>query len=102
LVKAGAGNSRVFELRASMMAKDRYDPPTMTISTWRKDMDLIGKFAQALGAPTPLFSATLPIYAAAMSMGHAARDTAAVCAVLQAMAGIERRSKARRGRSARS
>ena len=28
LVKAGAGNSRVFELRGPMMAKDRYDDPT--------------------------------------------------------------------------
>jgi len=99
LVKAGAGSSRVFELRGPMMAKDRYDDPTMTIAVWQKDMDVIGGFAQALGAPTPLFSATLPIYAAAMSTGHAAHDTAAVCAVLEAMAGIKRgRAKARRGK----
>ncbi len=98
LVKAGAANSRVFELRAPMMVKDRYDDPTMTISVWQKDMDVIGGFAQALGAPTPLFTATLPIYAAAMSTGHAGDDTAAVCAVLEAMAGIKRgRAKARRG-----
>ncbi len=97
LVKAGAGNSRVFELRAPMMAKDRYDEPTMTIAVWQKDMDVIGDFAQALGAPTPLFSATLPIYAAAMSTGHAGHDTAAVCAVLEALAGIKRgRAKTRR------
>jgi 3-hydroxyisobutyrate dehydrogenase-like beta-hydroxyacid dehydrogenase len=99
LVKAGAGSSRVFELRGPMMAKDRYDDPTMTIAVWQKDMDVIGGFAQALGAPTPLFSATLPIYAAAMSTGHAAHDTAAVCAVLEAMAGVKRgRAKARRGK----
>jgi 3-hydroxyisobutyrate dehydrogenase-like beta-hydroxyacid dehydrogenase len=98
LVKAGAANSRVFELRAPMMVKDRYDDPTMTIAVWQKDMDVIGGFAQALGAPTPLFTATLPIYAAAMSTGHAGDDTAAVCAVLEAMAGIKRgRAKARRG-----
>jgi 3-hydroxyisobutyrate dehydrogenase-like beta-hydroxyacid dehydrogenase len=104
LVKAGAGSSRVFELRGPMMAKDRYDDPTMTIAVWQKDMDVIGGFAQALGAPTPLFSATLPIYAAAMSTGHAAHDTAAVCAVLEAMAGVERgRAKAgRRKRASRS
>ena len=99
LVKAGAGSSRVFELRGPMMAKDRYDDPTMTIAVWQKDMDVIGGFAEALGAPTPLFSATLPIYAAAMSTGHAAHDTAAVCAVLEAMAGVKRgRAKARRGK----
>ncbi len=99
LVKAGAGNSRVFELRAPMMVQDRYDDPTMRISTWQKDMDVIGGFAQGLGVPTPLFSATLPIYAAAMSTGHATHDTAAVCAVLEAMAGVKRgKAKSRRRR----
>ncbi len=46
LIKIGAGNSRVFELRAPMMVKDRYDDPTMKISVWQKDMDVIGSFAQ--------------------------------------------------------
>jgi L-threonate 2-dehydrogenase len=73
-----------------MMVKGRYDDPTMKISVWQKDMDVIGSFAQTLGVPTPLFSATLPIYAAAMSTGFAEQDTAATCAVLEAMAGLER------------
>ena len=89
-IRAGAGNSRVFELRAPMMVKGRYDRPTMKVSIWQKDMDVISKFAQALGAPTPLFSATMPIYAAALSTGYATQDTAATCAVLEAMAGIRR------------
>jgi len=89
-VRAGAGNSRVFELRAPMMVEGRYDKPTMKVSIWQKDMDVIGSFAQALGAPTLLFSATLPIYAAAQSTGYAMQDTAATCAVLEAMAGIKR------------
>jgi L-threonate 2-dehydrogenase len=96
LVKIGAGNSRVFELRAPMMVKDRYEQATMRMSTWQKDMDVIGSFAQAIGAPTPLFSATLPIYAAAMSMGHGNDDTAAVCAVLESMAGVKRGKAKRR------
>jgi L-threonate 2-dehydrogenase len=95
-IRIGAGNSRVFELRAPMMVKDRYDHPTMKISLWQKDMDVIGSFAQALGAPTPLFSATLPIYAAAMATGHGEEDTAAACAVLEAMAGIKRGETRRR------
>jgi len=98
-IKIGAGNSRVFELRAPMMVRDRYDEPTMKISTWQKDMDVIGGFAQAIGAPTPLFSATLPIYAAAMSTGYALQDTAATCAVLEAMAGLKRgKARGKRGR----
>ncbi len=97
LVKAGAANSRVFELRAPMMVKDRYDDPTMTIALWQKDLAVIGGFARHSGVPTPLFSATLPIYAAALSTGHAAHDTAAVCAVLEAMAGVKRgKSKTKR------
>ena len=99
-VKVGAGNSRVFELRAPMMVKGRYDEPTMKVSIWQKDMDVIGGFAQALGAPTPLFSATWPIYAAAMSTGYAMQDTASTCAVLEAMAGIKR-GKAKRKRAQR-
>jgi putative dehydrogenase len=92
LVRSGAGNSRVFELRGPMMAENRYDGDnvTMRISTWQKDMAVIGEFAQSVGAPTPLFSATEAIYNAAMSTGHAGHDTAAVCAVLEAMAGIRR------------
>jgi 3-hydroxyisobutyrate dehydrogenase-like beta-hydroxyacid dehydrogenase len=98
-IRIGAGNSRVFELRAPMMVKGRYDDPTMKVSIWQKDMDVIGSFAQALGAPTPLFSATLPIYAAAFSTGYAEQDTASTCAVLEAMAGITRgKPKGRRGR----
>jgi putative dehydrogenase len=92
LVRSGAGNSRVFELRGPMMAENRYDGDnvTMRISTWQKDMAVIGAFAQSVSAPTPLFSATEAIYNAAMSTGHAGHDTAAVCAVLEAMAGIHR------------
>ena len=71
----------------------------MKISIWQKDMDVIGSFAQELGAPTPLFSATLPIYAAAMATGYAEQDTAATCAVLEAMAGVKRgKLKAKRAK----
>lgn len=88
LVQGGAGNSRVFELRAPMMAEGRYVPPTMRNSTWQKDMQVIGEFAAALDCPTPLFSATLPVYAATLAQGMGGEDTAAVHAVLGRMAGI--------------
>jgi putative dehydrogenase len=63
----------------------------MKVDIWQKDMAIIGQFATALGCPTPLLNATMPLYAAAMANGHAADDTAAVCAVLEKMAGLERR-----------
>ncbi len=88
LIGAGAGTSRVFELRAPMMAVGEYEPATMKVSIWQKDMAIIGQFATALGVPTPLLSACIPVYASAMSLGHASHDTAAVCDVLQRMAGL--------------
>jgi 3-hydroxyisobutyrate dehydrogenase-like beta-hydroxyacid dehydrogenase len=95
LIKIGAGNSRVFELRAPLMVKDDYDDPTMKIKIWQKDMDVIGAHAEALGVPTPLFSATMPVYAKALAMGHGMRDTAAVCAVLEKQAGVKRGARRR-------
>jgi putative dehydrogenase len=92
LIQAGAGNSRVFELRAPMMVEDRYDGDnvTMRVSTWQKDMKVIGEYAASVGCPTPLFSASEPIYRAALSTGYAEQDTGSVCAVLEAMAGVKR------------
>ncbi len=99
MVSTGAGNSRVFELRAPMMVKDRYDDATMKVSVWQKDMAVIGEFARELGCPTPMFDATVPVYNRAMRTGHAEHDTAAVCAVLEKMAGVKRGKKQARMRS---
>ena len=95
LISAGAGNSRVFELRAPMMVKGRYDKVTMKMDVWQKDMDVIGDFAKKIGVPTPLFTATEAIYDKALKSGHGAEDTAAVCAVMEKMANFKRRKAAR-------
>ena len=92
VISSGAGNSRVFELRAPLMAKNDYQPPTMKIDIWQKDMAVIGDFAKSLGIGVPLFAATQPIYNAALGLGLGGADTAAVCAVLEAMAGVKRRA----------
>lgn len=90
VIGSGAGTSRVFELRAPMMAANSYLPATMRSSTWTKDLDVIGRFAAALHCPTPLFDLSATLHAAVLAMGHGAEDTAAICAVLEKMAGIER------------
>jgi putative dehydrogenase len=90
LVQAGAGNSRVFELRAPMMVKGKYDDVTMKIDVWDKDMQVIGDYAKKIRVPTPMFDATKSIYVKAMKSGLGAKDTAAVCAVLEKMAKVKR------------
>jgi len=90
LIKTGAGNSRIFELRAPMMVQNYYDAATMKISVWQKDMDVIGGFARKIGVPTPMFDASSAIYTKARRSGHDDHDTAAVCAVMEKMAGLKR------------
>ena len=90
LIKAGAGNSRVFELRAPMMVKGDYDDVTMKIDVWDKDMQVIGDYARKINVKTPMFDASKPIYLKAMRSGLGAKDTAAVCVVLEKMAKLKR------------
>jgi len=90
LVKAGAGNSRVFELRAPMMVKGNYKDVTMKIDVWDKDMQVIGAYARKIKVPTPMFDATKGIYIKAMKTGFGNQDTAAVCAVLEKAAKVKR------------
>ena len=91
LIKTGAGNSRIFELRAPMMVKDDYSSNvTMKIAVWQKDMDVIGGYARKIGVPTPMFDASSAIYTKARKSGYDDQDTAAVCAVLEKMAGVKR------------
>jgi putative dehydrogenase len=94
----GAGQSRMFEIRGPMMVNDDYSVPTMKNYLWQKDMTVIGEFANKLGVPTPLFSATLPIYASALSVGYADQDTGAVCGVLEKMAGVKRKKAKSKGK----
>ncbi len=91
VVASGAGTSRVFELRAPMMAEGKYLPATMRSTTWKKDLTVIGEFAAALGCPTPLFGLATALHAATLAMGHGEEDSAAVCAALERMAGLERK-----------
>lgn len=85
-----AGTSRMFQVRGPMMVAGNYSEATMKNEMWQKDMKIIGEFAARLGVPTPLFNASAAIYNAAMAQGYAKEDTAAVCAVLEAMARIRR------------
>lgn len=84
MVGPGAGGSRMFQMRAPMMARRAYEPATMRISTWKKDMAIIAEFADGLGLETPMFTSTQQVYTKAMEMGLGGKDTAAVFEVLKA------------------
>jgi 3-hydroxyisobutyrate dehydrogenase-like beta-hydroxyacid dehydrogenase len=92
VISSGAGTSRMFEVRAPMMANNTYLPATMRSSTWKKDLTVIGEFASTLNCPTPLFGLATALYEATLAMGHGAADTAAVCATMEKMAGFERKA----------
>src|SRR5690242_18541286 len=62
MVGPGAGGSRMFQLRAPMMVERKYEPATMKVSTWKKDMAIIAEFAEEVGCKTPLFTLTQPVY----------------------------------------
>jgi L-threonate 2-dehydrogenase len=83
LVGPGAGGSRMFQMRAPMMVEGIYEPATMKVSTWKKDMAIIAEFAEDIGCETPLFTLTQPVYTQAMAMGLGDQDTAAVFEVLK-------------------
>jgi len=69
--------------RAPMMAERVYEPATMKVSTWKKDMAIIAEFADDIGCATPLFTLTQPVYTEAIAMGLGDQDTAAVFEVLK-------------------
>jgi putative dehydrogenase len=83
LVGPGAGGSRMFQMRAPMMVKRTYEPATMKVSTWKKDMAIIAEFAEDVGCETPMFTSTQSVYTEAMAMGLGDQDTASVFEVLK-------------------
>lgn len=86
-IAAGAGNSRMFELRGPAVADRCYQPAAMKLSVWEKDLALIDDFTRELDANTPLFRRVLPLYAEALERGLDDCDTAAVAEVLRAGTG---------------
>jgi putative dehydrogenase len=85
-----AGTSRMFEVRGPLMRDSQYDQATATIRTHLKDLEIINAFATGLQCPTPLFAAAAQPYYARAAQGFEMQDTASVCAVMEAMAGLVR------------
>ena len=85
---AGAGTSRMLEVRGPLMLDGAYDAASMQVRTFQKDLDIISGFARDLACPTPLFGAAAQVHLAALAQGHGDDDTASVFAVLRLLAGV--------------
>lgn len=88
-----SGRSRMFEVRGPRMVKDNYDNPGMKVKTFQKDLKIIGEFATHFNCPTPLFTSATQVYLSAMAQGLEDKDTASVCAVLEAWANLKREER---------
>jgi 3-hydroxyisobutyrate dehydrogenase-like beta-hydroxyacid dehydrogenase len=84
---AGAGTSRMLEVRGPLMLEGDYGAATMRVRTFAKDLDIIAGFARDLSCPTPLFAAAAQVHLAALAQGHGDDDTASVFAVMRLLAG---------------
>ncbi|MBO0787469.1 MAG: NAD(P)-dependent oxidoreductase [Actinobacteria bacterium] len=84
---AGAGTSRMLEVRGPLMVAGEYGEASMRVGTFQKDLDLIAGFARELGCPAPVFTAAAQVHLAALAGGRADEDTASVFAVLEQLAG---------------
>ena len=85
VLAGGAGGSRMLQVRGPLMEGEGWKSATMKVGIWQKDMQLIAAALADAQVPAPLFAATVPIYNAAMALGHAEHDTAAVFDVLSKM-----------------
>lgn len=88
-VSDGAGTSRMLEVRWPMMITGEWNSGIKS-KVYLKDVAVIGAFATALNVPTPMFSAASPYYHAVVAQGHGDDDTAAIAAVMENLAGIDR------------
>jgi len=86
-LSAGAGTSRMLEVRGPLMVDGAYGTASMRVRTFQKDLDIISGFTRALDCPTPMFGVAAQVHLAALAQGHGDDDTASVCAVLRRLAG---------------
>jgi putative dehydrogenase len=82
VLAAGAGASRMLEVRGPMMLGDTF-PPQMKLDLFMKDLHLIQDAAREVGASTPLTDAAERLYAAAQGGGHGGEDLAVVVKALE-------------------
>jgi 3-hydroxyisobutyrate dehydrogenase-like beta-hydroxyacid dehydrogenase len=88
LISAGAGNSRMLEVRGPLMVAGEYDVGSANLDTLNKDTQIILDFAKDQNCPVPMLSIAATFLRAAAAQGLRAQDPAVVKEVLSGLAGL--------------
>jgi len=94
LLTAGAGTSRMLEVRGPMMVEGSYPGDSATVVTLGKDVEIISEFAAARSVPTPLLAVARMFLLAAKAQGLGDQDPAVVAEVMAELAGGDARAGA--------
>lgn len=78
MLTAGAGQSKMSDLRMPLMIEHRYDPPTASLKMFEKDLSIIGADIAGHDIATPMFDAVKALYDRASAELPEIWDTAAV------------------------
>jgi len=81
-IGAGAGSSRMFQVRGPKVVARDYDP-TVRLEVFLKDLALITGFAEDLGVSTPMLAASRALYDEARDRGWADDDPVRVAELLR-------------------
>jgi 3-hydroxyisobutyrate dehydrogenase-like beta-hydroxyacid dehydrogenase len=65
-----------------MMIEQEYQPATMKMSVWEKDLDLIKELVDSYGTDAPLFNLTKELYQKAHDLDLDDEDTASIYEIL--------------------
>lgn len=80
---AGAGSSRMLERRGPLMVAEKYEPVSMEVRLFMKDVAIISAFAAESGCTLEVFEAAARLHQAALDAGWGEVDPASVHAVVR-------------------
>lgn len=89
LLAAGAGQSRMLEVRGPLMASGEYDVGSATVDTLTKDTEIILDFAAKQSSPVPMLSIAATFLHAAAANGLNHQDPAVVREMIGRLAGLD-------------
>lgn len=90
VISGSGSSSAMFEVRGGLMVDENYEKEGMNLSVPLKDARIISEHAANLHCPIPIYQIALQNYYAAAAQGHADKDAAAVCGVMERAANVTR------------